>query len=727
MLDLKKVLTFDTETWRIEKGRGAPKLVVASFQRSDTSQSWLALAPDVLHHLDKALSQDHWVLAGHNIAFDLAVLVQHAGTYDRLRWVFDLYETDRVYDTMVLEKLKAIAEDYMKFDRRTGRYSPPYSLEYCIFAYFGEKVEGKAGEDAWRLNFDKLDGVPLAQWPAEAKMYALKDAELDARLLQQQLQTFWSPDIHNQMRASWALHLMSLYGLRTDPVAVQILDKVSAIRINEVIDDLVTCGIYRKEGKVVTKFVKNTKFIRARIEELCAARQEEPPKTKSGNTSYARKHLVASGDPDLLKLADIGPYQKVRTTYLPVLQTGVDWPINPRFNVLVESGRTSASRPNVQNMMRMMLLRECFVPRTGYIYVGCDYHTAELRSLAQVLLFLFGHDSSEMAKSLLAGRELHLEMAAALLGCSYEEAVANKKTQAVKDARQLAKAANFGLPGGLGAQKFMEYAWDSYRVHMSLEDSKMLKVRWLQRFPEMRRFFQYISLQTGQTGGDIVQMVSNRVRGNVMYTAACNTLFQGLSADGAKKATYYVQRECWTGVPYNLPLSAADDPDFVPSPLFGSRPVLMIHDEIVLESPFDKAVAAAQRLSVVMVEAMKEYLPDIPVLADAHMMRRWYKSAAPVHLCPACGKKNHESETMVCKCGAKLLPEHLVPWEPEHPGAFLAETVGGHPLAGTTHPWTLEEIDTLPRAKGIDALGYQYFLELRAQEVNPDTWCNHAR
>ena len=32
-----------------------------------------------------------------------------------------------------------------------------------------------------------------------------------------------------------------------------------------------------------------------------------------------------------------------------------------------------------------------------------------------------------------------------------------------------------------------------------------------------------------------------------------------------------------------------------------------------------------------MVEEMKEYLPDIPVKADAHLMRRWYKSAEPVY------------------------------------------------------------------------------------------------
>jgi len=65
--------------------------------------------------------------------------------------------------------------------------------------------------------------------------------------------------------------------------------------------------------------------------------------------------------------------------------------------------------------------------------------------------------------------------------------------------------------------------------------------------------------------------------------------------------------------------------------LFGCRPIAFIHDEIILEVPEDGAPEAALRLEEVMVDIMSEYMPDIPVKADAHLMRRWYKSAEPVH------------------------------------------------------------------------------------------------
>jgi DNA polymerase I-like protein with 3'-5' exonuclease and polymerase domains len=70
-------------------------------------------------------------------------------------------------------------------------------------------------------------------------------------------------------------------------------------------------------------------------------------------------------------------------------------------------------------------VRECFVPRRGYVFAQADYGILELRALAQVLLAMFG--KSAMAEALQAGRELHLEMAARLLSIPYEEAVARKK------------------------------------------------------------------------------------------------------------------------------------------------------------------------------------------------------------------------------------------------------------------------------------------------------------
>ena len=93
-----------------------------------------------------------------------------------------------------------------------------------------------------------------------------------------------------------------------------------------------------------------------------------------------------------------------------------------------------------------------------------------------------------------------------------------------------------------------------------------------------------------------------------------------------------------------VPLEGYDE-DVGPSPLFGSRSWLSIHDEILLESPEAKAASAAGRLSKLMVWALSFCCPELKVEAPPALMRRWYKDAEPVYV-----------------------DGELVPWEPEEKG-----------------------------------------------------------
>jgi len=288
---------------------------------------------------------------------------------------------------------------------------------------------------------------------------------------------------------------------------------------------------------------------------------------------------------------------------------------------LKRSGRTSAFKPNIQNQPRKGGVRECFVPRPGLVYLDADYSIAELCSLSQVLIDLYGE--SEMANAIKAGRELHLETAASILGITYDECVKRHgaNDQAVKDARQLAKAANFGLPGGLGAETFIEYARVTFGIELTLQEARDLKDLWLSRYPEMTRYFQDNGDACNRGGGTftVVQHKSGRIRADCTFTSGCNTKFQGLTADGAKLALYEVAKACYLREE---------------SALYGCRPVAFIHDEIIVEAPYNDAFdldAAAAELSRLMEQSMMRFTPDIPSKATAHAMLRWYKGAEPVY------------------------------------------------------------------------------------------------
>jgi len=610
-------IAFDTETWLIAPGRLAPKLVCVSYY--DGKEGEVLDAEMGAAYLHDWLTDPKVTLVGHNVAFDFGVLVQQEPHLMPLVW--KAYDEGRVYDTQVYEKLRKVALGWDKIDPGTGKM-PRYTLAALVTQYLGEDVSGKDGEDAWRYRYAELDGVPIDQWPREAADYARLDAKYTWRVLNSQ-QRDWPrhaadrglptplPNTKEQFRYAWSMHLMSAWGIVTDALKVNELEASLAGVVNDAMAELRELGIYRANN------TKDMKKVRELVEAAYESQGSEPPRTPKGAVSTSTQTLQEAKDPNLDLLASIAGEQKLLNTFVPILRSGTEMPINPRFNPLVASGRSSCRKPNLQNQPRREGVRDCYIPRKGYVYAACDYHVAELCSLAQILLDSYNH--SEMAEAIQQGRELHLETAAGILGLTYDEVLERHKKgdKEVKQARQLAKAANFGFPGGLGADSFVAFAKASYGLEIERDDAYSLKRTWLQRYPEMQRYFSDIATRCEKGGGRFTytQPKSGRLRGDVGFCDGCNSGFQGLTADGAKGALHEVIRECYV------------DSD---TPLFGCRPVAFIHDEILLEVPEERGHEAATRLAEVMITSMQEYLPDIPVKADAHLMRRWYKSAEPV-------------------------------------------------------------------------------------------------
>lgn len=106
------------------------------------------------------------------------------------------------------------------------------------------------------------------------------------------------------------------------------------------------------------------------------------------------------------------------------------------------------------------------------------------------------------------------------------------------------------------------------------------------------------------------------VRGGCHFCDGANNAFQGLAARGAKAAFYRVCHEAYTEAS---------------SPVFGVRPVVFVHDEIVAEVPIATAHEAAQRVSEIMVQTMHLFVPDVRVTAEPALMEQWLKGAEPVY------------------------------------------------------------------------------------------------
>ena len=617
-------LAFDFETYLIAPGRLAPPPVVMSTCNMSTNDAGSLWAPsDGLDLLELDLDLGNR-LVGANAAYDLGVAVQARPSL--LGPVLDALETDRIVDVQIVERLNLIARGWSSFHPPTGRANPGVSLAELVERHLGVKMTGKAGADAWRFRYHELDGVPLAAWPDEARDYARLDAVYTAAVWNAQGRIL-PATYGEQMRAAWALHCMGAWGIRTDGARVATFKAELERRLAAVRSDLTRVGFLRADGS------KDTAKIKARVLAAYEARDEAPPRTASGDVSTDKDALALSLDDDLIKLANVASDAKELDTWVPVLERGTTLPINPWWNVLVDSGRTSCRAPNLQNPPRRSGVRECFVPRPGHMFVSVDWNAAELRALAQICLDWFGE--SRLADAFRKGLDPHLIMASSILGISVEDAHARRKDPTIKAARQLAKVPNFGFPGGLGAASFVDYAWSAgvdltpedvrdapahVRRGAAVEHATQLKAIWLDTWPEMPGYLKQIGRWANKDRDRGFVYTMDRtgfVRGGVGYTDGCNHGFQHLVAHAGKRALWRVHVEAY------------DDPC---SPLFGFRPSLFVHDEIIGEAREEVAHELGERLAAIMVEALAELCPDVPVSAEPALMRRWYKGAEAVNV-----------------------------------------------------------------------------------------------
>ena len=643
----------DTETYLIEPGLQAPPLVVMSMVGDVKLGAALLLRDEALATVRNLLLNPEMHLVLQNAAFDMAVFANEDATL--LPLIFDAYGAGRIHCTRIREMLiHNGTEGLNDADGAGPRVS--FSLADIVKRRFGVDISAdKKSPDAWRLRYGELDGKPLSEWPDEAKRYAGDDAIWALRAFQDQEQSAeLLKDAPGQTRAAWCLHLMQAWGVLTEESAVTALEGRLEAVVAEAQEKLFAAGLMKgatkknkATGIIEVNWTKNTARIKELVEQSFAAQGLDAPRTEpsdrfpDGQVKTDEETLRAAKHADLEVLADSLGDAKLLSTYVQALKgkvkkgnsdqyeqrgryiPGTGWLINASWNPLVASGRTSCQKPNLQNPPRKGGVRECFVPRAGHWFLAVDYSFIELCTWAQACLDLVG--TSDLADAIRAGLDPHVDMGVEILraeGRDVDYAACNKARKAgeawAKDARQLAKAANFGLPGGLGAATFVAYAHATYGVELTEQKARDLKNIWRAKWREADYYFTYVSaLQPfGGLPFRVTLPRSGFVRAGCTFTSGCNTFFQGTAARGAKEAMWLLTQACY-----------GNDPA-----LAGCRPVAFIHDEFILEVPAhrERAHLASERVQALMIEGMQRFVPDVPVKAEPTLMARWYKEAEPV-------------------------------------------------------------------------------------------------
>lgn len=620
----KLTVAVDSETELIRQNVLAPKPICWSFAYDEHGE--LHDAEAGLDLLSTLLDDDEVTLVFHASYFDLAVAGVHRPSL--LPKIFRAFIQGRIRDTKSRQQLLDIANGRKgagKDDENEGKYlvwtgekweQTDYHLATLIKKYLGkDRSSEKEDPNSPRTRYGEVAGVPICEWPKPFIDYAIADAVDTLSVYRAQGGSI--PDERPQVFADFCLHLASITGLTVDRTRVQELEELCTKKLASLKDRLTRIGYYREDGS------KDTKFLKARVEKAFKRHGLRLQLTKKGKTKTDRDALVQARAPVLQWMAQNGPYSKVLSTYVPALKHST---VHARFNVLVNNGRPSSWNPNLYNLPRGWVIdgkkldvRSCIVAPPGYLLMSCDWDCAEFRTWGQICYDLFGWSDVAAFFQDNPDGDPHLELACSVLGISYEEGVKRKAAgdHQVVDMRQGQKPVNFGLPGGMGVATLIESARKSYNVNLTPAEAKRKINQFARRWKEYRPYMAHINRLMAAGPRQIKQAVSGRVRTVHRFADCANTFWSGLLADLSKHAFCLVTREAYTDQS---------------SPLFGTRPVLSLYDEILALVPVDKAHEAAYRVRDIMCDvAPRKYTPDVPMRAAPALAYRWVKGAKPKH------------------------------------------------------------------------------------------------
>lgn len=389
------------------------------------------------------------------------------------------------------------------------------------------------------------------------------------------------------------------------------------------------------------------------IEYCCSLVGKIPQRTPSGKVATGKDILKDVGDPLLNLLIVYAFHEYSLTSIIPALFKGTHV-MTSRVDVLKITGRLSWKKSkqdgiNFTGIARDFGPRQCFCAEPGEVLDTSDFSSVELCAISQhqyVHLnssrlgdFINNGISPElrtkdpstqgdahMAASCAIRHEDIEEIKSIYSAKEYsgftEETLKARKAE-IKENRQVGKMINFGVWGGMGPEKLAISGLD-YNVKVSTEEAKQIIEIVKTQFPEYGPYFRLInnSLVLGYEEningkpikvGYIQLDRSKRIRqGN--YTELSNYCFQGLAADGGKAAFFHLFFE-----------------SFVPSKefpnLFGTRPKLMIHDEILSSGPKETVSKWSEQKTDIMFEVMKSFLPRCPSAVDPAVCFVWDKNA----------------------------------------------------------------------------------------------------
>lgn len=617
----------DSETVPFAPGDQAPSLVCFQWQFLDEPG---AENRHLLTRRRGALAQIRSFLVDPEIT-----LVLHNASYDAVVWcaeglvseVFAAYEAGRILCTWAYERLGEIAG----FSSRKK-----LDLATCCKAHGLEPPSMKdevelPGRGLVKLAQDFAQFHDADEVSEPHRTYALEDC-LVGKLFQRQFKRFGSDvklsSLASFSRTSFWLRLSSVWGLRSNgdlvaafkaDVEAQLADLRARFTLPEDLAAYERAGSRRYSAHVYAYALHRAGELAAflRPDGTCMveavllpyverAYGGNPPRTPTGKPQRSSLVLSESGDPSLEAFAHYGELVKAESADIPMLEAGY---LHPRYG-FADTGRTTCSKPNVQNLPGGGPVRQCIEPTPGWCFLERDYSGVELCSFAAVASRVLGDHS--MAEAINASGDpgyLHAVVGGQLLGCSPEELLARRKAgdELAENARTRGKNANFGFIGGLGHKNYVGYIRQLSKGKLILTEaeSKAIRDAWCEAVPAGPRYLKWVGSTERADGSYEAEIPGvDIIRRGLWYTSAANCRFQGLAAAVMHRAGWLLALACY--VPGVNPV------------MFGVRLAAFVHDAFILEVPVDRVHEVDIEFERILTQAAEEVMPEVRTRSEGH-------------------------------------------------------------------------------------------------------------
>lgn len=584
-----KLIAFDTETTGIDAQQA--QLVGLSFSIKAGEAAYVPLthsymgAPaqldrdSVLLALKPLLEDPKLLKVGQHAKFDMNILANCAIGGDQANGI-----TMRgvAFDTMLESYVLNSTATRHDMDSLAQKY-----LDHSTVSF-----QDIAGKGAKQLTFDQ---IPLEQ----AGPYAAEDADVTLRLHQVLFDKLSAIPSLASVLTDIEMPLVPVLA-RIERQGALVDDKLLGVQSIELGDKMV--ALEREAFEIAGE-----EFNLGSPKQLGSILYDKLglpvlKKTAKGQPSTAEEVLAKLAEDDYPLPRVLMQYRsmsKLKSTYTDRLPEQ----INPRtgrihtsyHQAVASTGRLSSSDPNLQNIpvrtAEGRRIRQAFIAPLGYKLLAADYSQIELRIMAHL-----SRDEG-LLNAFRNNLDVHTATAAEVFKVELKDVTS--------DQRRSAKAINFGLIYGMGAQKLGK------DIGVDTKQAKAYIDTYFARYPGVREYMDRTRAQAADQGYVetifgrrlyLPEINSNKPQERAgAERTAINAPMQGTAADIIKKAMVAVDN--W------LESSGLD-----------ARVILQVHDELVLEVREDLVDQVREDIRGHMSGAATL---DVPLLVEVGVGNNW--------------------------------------------------------------------------------------------------------